>query len=112
MFFKAVPVTKRFPELGKWVTTIDTAGEHRVYRLMEHGWNMRDADADNSPNNNLPITHWLEICSHDQNLLFHASVEILAALINNHEWHKNHDEMYAGSELENINISAIRAAAI
>ena len=60
MYFKAVSVEERLPEVGKWVTTIDTAGEHRVYRLMEHGWDMRDADAINSPNNNLHITHWLE----------------------------------------------------
>ena len=60
MNFRAIPTLERMPELGKWVTTIDTAGEHRVYRLTEYGWNMRDLDGLNSPNNNLIITHWLE----------------------------------------------------
>lgn len=60
MYFKKVPLTERLPEQGKFVTTIDTANEHRVYRLTEYGWNMRDADGINSPNNNLEITHWLE----------------------------------------------------
>nr|ARK13034.1 hypothetical protein A6C57_23345 [Fibrella sp. ES10-3-2-2] len=58
--FRKVDVAQRMPPMGAWVTTIDTANEHRVYRLTEHGWNMRDADGINSPNNNLPITHWLE----------------------------------------------------
>jgi hypothetical protein len=58
--YRKVDVTERLPKLMKFVTTIDTNNEHRVYRLTDHGWNMRDADADNSPNNNLPITHWLE----------------------------------------------------
>ncbi len=60
MHFQKVSVKGRFPEPRKFVTTIDEAGEHRVYRLTEHGWNMRDMDGDYSPNNNLPITHWLE----------------------------------------------------
>lgn len=58
--YRKVLVAERLPELMKFVTTIDEANEHRVYRLTEHGWNMRDADGDNSPNNNLQITHWLE----------------------------------------------------
>lgn len=58
--FRKVKVSERLPEVGKFVTTIDEAGEHRVYRLTEYGWNMRDADGNNSPNNNLPITCWLE----------------------------------------------------
>jgi hypothetical protein len=65
MYFKKVSVTERLPELNKFVTTIDEAGEHRVYRLVNvepvgNSWNMRDADGINSSNNNLPITHWLE----------------------------------------------------
>lgn len=60
MTYNKIAVKDRLPELGKWVTTIDEANEHRVYRLMEHGWNMRDADGINSPNNNLPILYWLE----------------------------------------------------
>lgn len=60
MHFKAVSVKERLPEKGTFVTTIDKANEHRVYQLTDHGWNMRDADGMNSPNNNLPITHWLE----------------------------------------------------
>lgn len=48
------------PEIGKFVTCIDAAGEHRVYRRTEHGWNMRDAAGANSPNDNLPIVSWLE----------------------------------------------------
>ena len=58
--YRKVKVSERLPEAGKFVTTIDEAGEHKVYRLTEHGWNMRDADGDNSPNNNLPIIFWLE----------------------------------------------------
>lgn len=58
--FKKVSIEDRLPEKNKFVTTIDEAGEHRVYRLTEHGWNMRDSDGTNSPNNNLKITHWLE----------------------------------------------------
>lgn len=58
--YRKVDVTERLPELMKFVTTIDTDNEQRVYRLTDHGWNMRDACGDNSPNNNLPITHWLE----------------------------------------------------
>lgn len=66
MHFRAVPITERLPELWKWVTTIDSAGEHRVYRLVEFtgsvglSWNMRDSAGEHSPNDNLPITHWLE----------------------------------------------------
>lgn len=58
--YRKVKISERLPEVGKFVTTIDEAGEHRVYRLTEHGWNMRDVDGDNSPNNNLPIIFWLE----------------------------------------------------
>jgi len=58
--FRKVAVTERLPELMKFVTTIDIANEQRVYRLTKYGWNMRDSDGGNSPNNNLVITHWLE----------------------------------------------------
>lgn len=60
MYFRTISVIERLPENGKWVTTIDEAGEHRVYRFTEGAWNMRDADGVNSPNNNLPIMYWLE----------------------------------------------------
>lgn len=66
MYFKKVSVKEKMPPLDKFVTTIDEAGEHRVYRRVSiegvpdgENWNMRDADGINSPNNNLPITHWL-----------------------------------------------------
>ncbi len=60
MYYKKVSIEEKFPPLMKFVTTIDENGEHRVYRLTKHGWNMRDGDGINSPNNNLQITHWLE----------------------------------------------------
>ena len=60
MYYKKIAVAERLPDIGKFVTTIDEANEHRVYRLTEFGWNMRDADGTNSPNNNLPILYWLE----------------------------------------------------
>lgn len=75
MYLKKISITDRLPEYGKFVTTIDTAGEHRVYRFAETGWNMRDADGTNSPNNNLAITHWLE----DVDL---ANAEILTEITN------------------------------
>jgi hypothetical protein len=58
--YRKVPVGDRLPEEGKWVVCVDTAGELAVYRRFGAGWNMRDAMGDNSPCNNLPITHWLE----------------------------------------------------
>lgn len=60
MYYRKVAVTERLPEMMKFVTTIDSDNEQRVYRLTEYGWNMRDIDGDNSPNNNKPITYWLE----------------------------------------------------
>lgn len=60
MVYRKISIHERLPELNKWVTTIDTDNQHRVYRLTKHGWNMRDTDGDNSPDNNLPITHWFE----------------------------------------------------
>ena len=60
MIFKAISIKDELPPLNKFVTTIDEAGEHRVYRLTEHGWNMRDAAGINSPNDNLPILYWLK----------------------------------------------------
>lgn len=60
--FYYVPVStkERLPELMKFVPVIDTDGEIAIYRLTEHGWNMRDGMADNSPNNNKEIVCWLE----------------------------------------------------
>lgn len=60
MYFKKVLIKDRLPELMKFVTTIDLNDEHRVYRLTEYGWNMRDADGDNSTNNNIELVYWLE----------------------------------------------------
>ena len=60
--FMYVPVlcSRRMPELMKYVPCIDTAGEILMYRLTEHGWNMRDGRSDNTPNDNLEIVCWLE----------------------------------------------------
>lgn len=66
--FVKVSVKDRLPEMGKFVPTIDTAGEIIIYRRLliqtpdveKWYWNMRDCAGSNSPNNNLPITHWLE----------------------------------------------------
>lgn len=51
------------PETGmsKFVPCIDTNGEISMYRLTEHGWNMRDAPAVNTPADNFTITHWIEV---------------------------------------------------
>lgn len=57
---KAISIQERLPEIGKWITTIDEAGNYRVCRITEYGWQMRDPDGVHSPSNNLPITHWLE----------------------------------------------------
>ncbi len=67
------------PPLEKFVPTIDEAGEIIIYRLVElqhydlktkklvprQSWNMRDMRGDNTPNDNLPITHWLEEVEHE-----------------------------------------------
>jgi hypothetical protein len=58
--FRKVKIEDRLPELNKWVTIIDEAEEHFVYRLTDIGWNMRDNDAINTPNNNRPLIYWLE----------------------------------------------------
>lgn len=58
--YRKISVADRLPEKNIFVTTIDTANEHIVYRLTDEGWSMRDGVGDNSPNNNLAITHWLE----------------------------------------------------
>jgi hypothetical protein len=60
MYYKKISVKERQPQLNKFVTTIDVNNEHRIYRLTENGWNMRDSDGTNSPNNNLEIEYWLE----------------------------------------------------
>lgn len=60
MIFRAVNIKDRKPSIGKWVTTIDTEGQHIVYQYTERGyWHMRDITRAGI-NNNLPITHWLE----------------------------------------------------
>lgn len=65
--FRKVSVTERLPEVGKYVTTIDSAGEHRVYKRINEKafkegwcWTLREPDGKESPSNNLPIIHWLE----------------------------------------------------
>lgn len=58
--YKEVLLTERLPEMGVWVTMIDTEGNHRVYRRTEHGYNMRDSDGLMSPSNNLAFVCWLE----------------------------------------------------
>jgi hypothetical protein len=58
--FRKIDINKRLPEVGKYVTTIDVAGNHRVYQYVGNGWNLRDASTADSPPDNLPITHWLE----------------------------------------------------
>lgn len=64
MFYQKVSIKEELPPLGKFVTTIDSENEHRVFRLVDTSeglmWNMRDADGSNSPNNNNTITHWLK----------------------------------------------------
>ena len=59
--FKEISIEEELPPIGKFVTTIDEAGQQRVHRMNEDGtWFMRDANGTNSPNNNLLITHWLK----------------------------------------------------
>lgn len=82
--FRKVDITKRFPEMGKWVTTIDEAGEHIVYQLTEHGWHMRDVSGDKSPNNNLPIRYWLEEIKMGSQAILGNAIEV-------HEKIKEHD---------------------
>lgn len=69
ILYRTVPIVDRLPPLGEWVTTIDQAGNHRVYRLIEHGWNMRDVGGTNSPPDNLPMTYWLEKVDFDGNAM-------------------------------------------
>ena len=61
-FFRVVPIEEREPPFMKFVPTIDEAGEIIFFRRTVHGYNMRDGQADNSPNNNLKILSWLEPC--------------------------------------------------
>jgi len=58
--YKEISVKEELPPLNKWVTTIDEAGNHRVYRRTENGWNMRDVNGIESPADDLEITHWLK----------------------------------------------------
>ena len=59
-FFKVVNIEERKPPLMKFVPTIDDNGEIIMYRRTEHGYNMRDSEGTNSPNNNHKIVSWLE----------------------------------------------------
>ena len=86
VLYVAVPITERLPEIGKFVTTIDKNGQERVFRLTDNGWNMRDADGANSPNNNLEITHWLEKMPERMN------EKIMKAY---HNWYKLREEVEA-----------------
>lgn len=59
--YQAISIKRELPPVGKFVTTIDTAGEQRVYRINEDKtWSMRDLDGSDSPNNNLPVIYWLK----------------------------------------------------
>jgi len=58
--YRKVKVSERLPDPMKWVTTIDSEGNHFVHRLTDYGWNMRDAGADNTPDTNYSIEYWLE----------------------------------------------------
>lgn len=60
MYYKLVSISERMPERGEFVPCIDVDGNVVIYRWTPDGWNMRDGMSDNSPNNNLPITAWLE----------------------------------------------------
>lgn len=79
MYYKTVLIADRTPQPGKYVTCIDIAGEQRVYRLTESGWNIRDADGFNSPDTNLPLVSWLEEVSGSEEKLFKASADLLKA---------------------------------
>lgn len=60
MLYQTVSVEERLPKTNKWVTTIDSKGNHNIYRHTKHGWNLRDAKGKNSPPDNIPILYWLE----------------------------------------------------
>lgn len=59
-FYRAIPLEEELPPINKYVITRDEDGEHIVYRRTEYGWNMRDTNGINTPNDNLKITHWLK----------------------------------------------------
>lgn len=48
-------------KMSKFVPVIDEEGEVMIFRLTEYGWNMRDAHANNTPNDNKKPVYWLEI---------------------------------------------------
>ncbi len=100
MYFKKVSITEKEPPLNKFVTTIDEAGEQRVYRLTDYGWNMRDADGENSPCNNLPITHWLEEANEPEKLIDFkvAALPLIKHLAENH--HPHHTAIVTSTSAE------------
>ena len=52
--YRKVSISKRVPEEGKPVITIDNEGNSLVYKRWERGWNMVEQ------NNNGSIEYWLE----------------------------------------------------
>lgn len=58
--YKKISILEELPPFNKFVITLDEANEPFIYRLTEYGWNMRDVDGDNTPNNNLTIKYWLK----------------------------------------------------
>jgi hypothetical protein len=59
--FLYVPVliSERLPDLYEFVPVVDDAGEIIMYQRTEEGWNMRDAEGTNTPDNNRPLVYWL-----------------------------------------------------
>ena len=60
IMYKKVSILEELPPLNKFVFMLDEANEPFIYRLTEYGWNMRDVDGINTPNNNLPMKYWLK----------------------------------------------------
>jgi hypothetical protein len=61
--YKIISIEKEYPPVGEFVTTIDEAGKHRVYKMnKDKTWTMRDYDGVDSPPNNLKIAQWLKKC--------------------------------------------------
>ena len=58
--FRKVAIEDRLPELNKFVVLIDEAGEMIIYRRTDLGWQMRESNGINTPNNNLKLVYWLE----------------------------------------------------
>ncbi len=68
--FLTVATKDRLPPIGKYVPTVDADGEIMMYRLTEHGWNMRDIEGDATPNTNIKIEYWLEKIKTDRKIVY------------------------------------------